>query len=247
MNTEIVAQNDGAGHLVRYESARKALREARNIDEVKDIRDKTQALAAYARQAKDTEMSRWVSEIKIRAERRCGELLKETAKNGERVNRKTANNVTKNNQVTSCNLTQKLDNYGIGKGESHRYQKIAAIPEPLFEEALQKSAEKSGVPTTAGVRRAAAELERVLREGAEMVADLEENSRRAKARNAADPDFQANQQWLFIIGAVERCVKEMNKILQQPQIHPCPPDKYDGLINDWVTVSDFITQYGRAK
>ncbi|MBC7704314.1 MAG: hypothetical protein H7274_10295 [Rhodoferax sp.] len=39
------------------------------------IRDKAEAMAAYARQAKDTEMIQWATAIKVRAERRCGELL----------------------------------------------------------------------------------------------------------------------------------------------------------------------------
>src|ERR1019366_10715632 len=46
--------------------------EAAGVD--KHLADKALALAAYARQAQDTDMIRWATEIQRRAERKAGEL-----------------------------------------------------------------------------------------------------------------------------------------------------------------------------
>lgn len=130
--------------LIKYDSAKKALAEAKNFDEVKDIRDKSAALAAYARQAKDSEMIQWATEIKIRAERKAGAMLRDSAERGERVTHQTAR---KSNQIDNNDLMQKpvtLADIGITRDESSRYQKLAAIPDEHFETAIQTAKETAG-------------------------------------------------------------------------------------------------------
>mgnify|MGYP001606872287 CR=1 FL=1 len=124
--------------LVRYEAARYALKVAQQVDEVKDIRDKAQALAAYARQAKDEDMIRWATEIKLRAERRAGELLNGTERN------EGALKVGNSPVVTSSYHGPKtLSEIGLSKRQSSDFQAISEIPEEKFEEKL-----KIGKPTT---------------------------------------------------------------------------------------------------
>lgn len=135
--------------LVKYDAARYALQQAVEIDEVKEIRDKAEAMAAYARQAKDTEMIQWVTEIKVRAERKAGEMLSSMEKHPG------AKGVGSNqHEVRSHDVTApKLSDLGITKNESSRWQKLAAIPETRFEQAVSAAKEVAGEVTTAAMLR----------------------------------------------------------------------------------------------
>jgi hypothetical protein len=141
--------------LVRYEAARSALAEAQRVDEVKDIRDKAEAMAAYARQAKDSELIQYATEIKVRAERRCGELLARFAETGERATRNHggANIPTVSNDTTPRATT--LSEMGLTRDESSRYQQLAAMPEDHFETAVETAKATAGEVTSAFMLRAA--------------------------------------------------------------------------------------------
>lgn len=126
--------------LVKYEAARAALAAAHRIDEVKTIRDKATALAAYAKQAQDADLITWATEIKARAERRAGELLKAMPKNGGGNPKLTP---SEKEGVDSPPPT--LAELGISYKDSMSWQKLAAIPEPVFEAAIAE-AKASGKP-----------------------------------------------------------------------------------------------------
>jgi hypothetical protein len=130
--------------LVKYESARFALQQAVEIDEVKDIRDKAQAMAAYARQANDTKLVEWATEIKVRAERKAGQMLADMPKLSG------ARGVGK--KVESHDATP-LSELGISKTQSSRWQKLAAVPDDQFEQAVEAAKEVAGEVTTAAMLR----------------------------------------------------------------------------------------------
>jgi hypothetical protein len=72
-----------AGVLDWLETARRALVEAKDLPEVKDIRDKVLAIQTYLHQQQCSLAAlNIVAELKLRAERRLGQLLAETIEHG---------------------------------------------------------------------------------------------------------------------------------------------------------------------
>lgn len=143
--------------LVRYEAARTALAEAHHFDEVKEIRDKAEAMAAYARQAKDQDLILWATEIKVRAERKCGAMLAESAEHGERATR--AGNVNPATRKVSSDTTPSvptLADIGITRDQSSRYQQLASMTDEHFEAAVATAKDTAGQVTTAFMLREAA-------------------------------------------------------------------------------------------
>ena len=135
--------------LTRYEAARFALAEVYRVDEVKDIRNQAIALAEYARQANDTELLRHATEIRLRAERRAGELLAETPKAiGARGSGSNQHQVR--SPVATAPESQTLAELGVTKTQSAKWQKLAALPEDKFEIRVEHAkARVEGMTTSA--------------------------------------------------------------------------------------------------
>lgn len=159
------------GELTRYEAAKRAIAEAKAVDEVKSIADKAAAIKAYARQVNDRQMELDASEIRIRAERRLGEMLDEQKRTvgfatGGRPYQSTPT------QKEGVETTPTLADVGIDYKLSSRAQAIAAIPEQDFETALSEHRDNQKAVTQVT-------MDKLAKQGAE--AKTEEERRREKS------------------------------------------------------------------
>lgn len=135
--------------LVRYERMVTAIAECHSVDEVSEIHSKARALEIYAQQAKNVDAERKATEIRLRAERRTGELLKEL----QRSPQSKGGRISASNDATpKSEFSEALDRTGITRQTASRYQALAAVPEPAFERHLKAPETK---PTTSGILRAA--------------------------------------------------------------------------------------------
>lgn len=139
--------------LTRFDEAYQALMVARDYDEVKQIRDKMEALRVYLKQQGESlEMQNACAEIKIRAERRAGEILRDMPKaaGGQPYQER---NSTGNTVLPVENEAPTLADLGLSKMQSSRFQSIASIPEPKFEQYIAETKAGQEELTTAGLLR----------------------------------------------------------------------------------------------
>ncbi len=86
----------------------------------------------------NTDTERKATEVRLRAERRAGELLQETGKaKAGRPPKNRSHDTTKLDRGSPT-----LSERGISKDQSSRWQKLANVPEGDFEDALRAPEEK---------------------------------------------------------------------------------------------------------
>lgn len=130
--------------LPNYDRMCQAIAECHRVDEVKNMRDKAEALRAYAKQAGNREAEVQFSEVKVRAERKCGELLQVTAVSGER---KVRGDATLQRERSS------LKDLGVTEIQSHRFQQVANVPAAKVEAAFETARQTQVPVTSASIRK----------------------------------------------------------------------------------------------
>jgi hypothetical protein len=120
--------------LVRYNEMRISVERCARIDEAAEIKDKAEALQAYAHQVKDRDLEVWTSEIKLRATVRIGELVREL---------EPAQPTHTGVQLPSGGKlkSEAISDAGLSKSTAHRYEGLAGPRDEQAQNAGKAAAE----------------------------------------------------------------------------------------------------------
>ncbi len=128
--TDLAVGIPSSSPLARLETARRLLAEVRRVDDAKAIHDFAEAARVYARQARlGLEAQNDAAEIKLRAERRLGELLAARPK-------QDGGDAARARSQAATEVRPRLGDLGISKSQSSRWQAIAAVPAHVFDRHL---------------------------------------------------------------------------------------------------------------
>lgn len=130
--------------------ARQLLAEAKDMGDILHIRDIAEAARVYAKAAKlGLENQNEAAEVKIRAERKAGEMLAMMPK------AKPTGSNQYEDRLHDVTDPPTLADLGIEKIQSHRWQMVASVPDDVFEEHIAETKANGKELTTASVVRVA--------------------------------------------------------------------------------------------
>jgi hypothetical protein len=129
--------------LAVLDQASQILEEARSLEDVKVIRDKAEAARTFIRAARlGLDLQNRAAELKLRAERKAGQFLASLKLRGGRRSKGHA-------------VTLKLEDLGISRQQSKRWQAVASVSERRFLDYLQEANQQGREVTSAGLLRLA--------------------------------------------------------------------------------------------
>ncbi len=136
--------------LVLIDKARAALAQAQTLSDIGAVREIAERARRYASAAKlGREAENHAARLRIEAERKAGALLAETEKQaGQRT------------PVESRSVTPRLQDLGVTKKQSSDWQRIARVPDDVFEAHVEQVQRKGDALTTSGVVQVARQIEK---------------------------------------------------------------------------------------
>ena len=148
--------------LARLSAATAALAEAKTLDDVKQIMDIAEAARTYARAAKlGLEAANHAAEVKLRAERKAGELLQQLADKTEKGGDRRSNSFNDSRLESlkdGSEYRTVLTESNVATTTAHRWQTVATVPDDIFEEHVATVQQEQRELTSAGVLRLAEEI-----------------------------------------------------------------------------------------
>jgi N6-adenosine-specific RNA methylase IME4 len=143
---------DIARPIFLREEALRLLNDAKTLTDVLKVKHAAQAAEHYFKGAtKARDIAADAAEIRLRAERKAGELLREMRLRGERDAGRGGNRKSQSHSVTV-----KLPDLGVTKMQAFRWQEIAAVDEKIFDGYISEAKKKeSHELTTSGLKTVA--------------------------------------------------------------------------------------------
>jgi site-specific DNA-methyltransferase (adenine-specific) len=118
------------------DNAKNQLSQIKTIETGIDYLNKVKAIETWAKaEKKDAELQNMIAEQKIRTQRILGQLLKESEV--------SKNRLSNLNNSKSIDTTSTLKDFGITKDQSSTFQKIASLPDEIFEAEIATAKDES--------------------------------------------------------------------------------------------------------
>ena len=222
--------------LVKYDTACRALAEAKAVDEVKEIHDVAVAMAAYARQAKNRDLEADAVEIRMRATRKLDQL-RVAQKDSVGLNQGAVPGKTGVKSTPVLDTRPTLVSQGIDKNLAKQARALGALSPERFEQAVAEARSATTRAFRNVVNATIIEQERedyrARTEHGGTVADLEALVKAGKKFGAICPDFpwefttysgkgkQRSAERHYDTWPLERIIKVMAPLIKQLAADDC--------------------------
>lgn len=193
------------GALAQISQARRFLEQAKDLTDIKAVKDMAEAARLYARAKRlglDTENA--AAEIKVRADRKLGEVLAVTDK-------QRPGDYRKPSSESSVPIPPSLSDLGISYDESSNAQAVAALPDEVFEQVMSETKAAGKRLATKplireGRKRKRAEAATAMQRGREQPRPEAERSSPVNRQNLLDAQLRA------AFSRAIKCVSEINAL-----------------------------------
>lgn len=200
------------GALAQISQARRFLEQAKDLTDIKAVKDMAEAARLFARAKRlGFETENAAAEIKVRADRKLGEVLATTKK-------QKPGDYRKRSSETSVPIPPSLAELGISHDESSNAQAVAALPDDIFEHVIAETREAgkrlaTKPVVTLGRKRKREEAATAMRRGRAEPRTAVEGSSPVNAQNIRDAQLRKSvADWL--VGVANICAVDPARVVE---------------------------------